>query len=118
MPFRSHRHESFSAFQAFIKQWLTKNLSAVQLDGSEIPKKNPITTDEVTLDKPLNTVVIEFHGDTTRDALKRIADGEFRDFILLGPSGDNANWRFHHAQHPHKLADFPKADGMYAFVKQ
>ncbi len=58
MPFRSHRHESFSAFQAFIKQWLTKNLSAVQLDGSEIPKKNPITTDEVTLDKPLNTVVI------------------------------------------------------------
>ena len=42
-------HESFAAFQKFIRDWLTVNPSAVQLDGGQDRKDSPATTDEVTL---------------------------------------------------------------------
>lgn len=112
-------HESFAAFQKFIRDWLTVNPSAVQLDGGQDRKDSPATTDEVTLsDVPgLTRIVIEFHGDTTRDALNLIATGKIEDFILLGPQPGRKHWRFHHGKIPHDLADFGGAGGMYAYVK-
>ena len=80
-------HGSFKDFQAVVSGLLLASPRIAQLDGKLQRKRNPATTDEVTLsDVPgLRSVVIAFHGDTTREALERVASGSVKDFILLAP---------------------------------
>jgi hypothetical protein len=112
-------HASFLGFQEFVRGLLANNPSATPLTPLD-EQPVPATTDEVRLSDVLGLtdVVIRFHGDTTLDALKRIAEGNIKkDFILLGPSADHGNWRFHSAS-THNLENLKAADGMFAYVKE
>ena len=111
-------HGSFRAFQEEVRQLLNNSPSIAQLDGQLTKKKNPVTTDEVTLSElpGLEMVVIAFHGDTTRDALERVARGSINDFVVLAPRPGAKEWRFHSAA-THNLQDLDAADGMFTHVK-
>ena len=113
------RYDSFALFQDAIRELLAAIPPVAQLDAKRAPEHNPATTHELRLsDVPgLTNVRIEFHGDTTRDALIRIAEGKIEDFILLGPQPGKKNWRFHSAS-THELNNLGAADGMFAFVKR
>lgn len=108
---------SFSDFKKWIQTWLLQNPNAAQLDGQTTEAPNP----EVYVIMELTDIEglqgkVAFHGDTKADALKRIANANLSDFVIVPPKPGAKYWRFHFGS-THTYTNQSEADGLYAYLK-